>query len=111
MTAQSWTDDHDLGEVFLLGPQVAVAVAQHARLNLLHLTDEANANAWALEALRQPQPVQAGRSCAASRPAPVAMESVHRALRVLEVVNRYSGASASRRSPVRRGCRSWCWPG
>lgn len=91
VTAQSWTDDHDLGEVFLLGPQVAVAVAQHARLNLLHLTDEANANAWALEALRQPQPVQAGRSCAASRPAPVAMESVHRALRVLEVVNRYSG--------------------
>ncbi|TDU74223.1 DNA-binding IclR family transcriptional regulator [Streptomyces sp. KS 21] len=89
VTACSWSDDHDLGEVFLLGPQVAVAVAQHARLNLLHLTDEANA--WALEALRQPQPAPAARSGAEARPAPVAMETVHRALRVLEVVGRYSG--------------------
>nr|WP_324617026.1 IclR family transcriptional regulator C-terminal domain-containing protein [Streptomyces sp. NRRL F-2747] len=89
VTALSWNDDQDQGEVFLLGPHVAVAVAQHARLNLLHLTDEANA--WALEALRQPQPEQAGRGAREGRPAPVAMEAVHRALRVLEIVNRYSG--------------------
>lgn len=89
VTALSRNVDQDQGEVFLLGPHVAVAVAQHARLNLLHLADEANA--WALEALRQPQPERAGRGACEGRPAPVAMEAVHRALRVLEIVNRYSG--------------------
>ncbi|KPI17548.1 transcriptional regulator, IclR family [Actinobacteria bacterium OV450] len=89
VTARSWSDDPDLGEVFLPGPHVAVAVAQHARLNLLHLTDEANAGA--LEAPGRPKPVQAGRGTSRARPAPVAMEAVHRALRVLEVVHRYSG--------------------
>lgn len=88
VTARSWTEDPDLGEVFLLGPQVAVAVAQHARLNLMHLTDEADA--WAVEALGQPQVTRAARGTCEGRPAPVAMEAVHRALRVLEVVNRYS---------------------
>lgn len=89
VTALSWSEDQDQGEVYLLGPHVAVAIAQHARLDILHLTDEANA--WALEALRHPQPSAAGHGPSEGRPAPVAMEAVHRALRVLEVVGRYSG--------------------
>ncbi|MFJ7777082.1 IclR family transcriptional regulator C-terminal domain-containing protein [Streptomyces yangpuensis] len=78
----------DLGEVFTPGPQVAVAVAQNARLNPLHLTEQANG--WSLEALKQPQPTPAARTSPEGRPAPAALESVHRALRVLEVVNRCS---------------------
>ncbi|GHE71893.1 hypothetical protein GCM10017778_66280 [Streptomyces vinaceus] len=89
VTALSWSEDQDQGEVYLLGPHVAVAIAQHARLDILHLTDEANA--WALEALRHPQPTGRARGASGGRPAPVAMEAVHRALRVLEVVGRYSG--------------------
>ncbi len=77
----------DLGEVFTPGPQVAVAVAQNARLNPLHLTEQANG--WSLEALKQPQP-PAARTSPEGRPAPAALESVHQALRVLEVVNRCS---------------------
>ncbi len=90
VTAHVWSEDPDLGEVPIPGPQVAAAVAQHARLNPLHLTDEA-AHAWALEVLKEPQPGRAPRSSPGRRPAPAAMESVHRALRVLEVINRYAG--------------------
>lgn len=79
----------DLGEVCTPGPQVAVAVARNARLNPVHLTDEANA--WALEALKQPHLTHAARKTPEGRPAPAALESVHQALRVLEVINRYSG--------------------
>ncbi|MFB7267354.1 hypothetical protein ACFCXH_35225, partial [Streptomyces nojiriensis] len=79
----------DLGEVVTPGPQVAVAVAQNARLDTLHLTDQANA--WALEALKQPRPAHATRKPPEGGPAPAALESAHQALRVLEVVNRYSG--------------------
>ncbi len=79
----------DLGEVVTPGPQVAVAVAQNARLNPLHLTEQANG--WALEALKQPQSTHAARTSPAGRTAPAALESVHRALRALEVVNRHSG--------------------
>ncbi|GAA3373459.1 hypothetical protein GCM10017750_02910 [Streptomyces racemochromogenes] len=79
----------DLGDVFTPSPPVAVAVAHHARLNPLHLTGEANA--WALEALKQPHLTHAARKSPEGRPASAALESVHQALRVLEVVNRYSG--------------------
>ncbi|MET9885681.1 hypothetical protein ABZZ20_21595 [Streptomyces sp. NPDC006430] len=89
VTARIWSEDHDLGEVYLLGPQVAVAVARHARLSPVHLAY--GAGAWALVPLRQPHPARSARSSCAQRPAPVAMEAVHRALHVLEVVNRYSG--------------------
>lgn len=82
-------EDPDLGEVVTPGPQVAVAVAQHARLDPLHLTDQANA--WALEALDQPHLIHAARKTPEGRPAPAPLEAVHQALRVLEVVNRYSG--------------------
>lgn len=89
LTARPYEEDPDLGEVFTPGPQVAVAVAQNARLNPLHLTEEANA--WALEALKQPHLTHAARKTPEGRPAPAALESVHQALRVLEVINRYSG--------------------
>lgn len=79
----------DLGDIVTPSPPVAVAVARHARLNLAHLTDEANA--WALGALKQPQLTHAARKTPEGRPAPAALASVHQALRVLEVVNRYSG--------------------
>lgn len=82
-------EDDDLGEVFLPGPQTAVAVARYARLNPKELTEEANP--WALEALKPPQLTRAARSSPEERPAQVAMESVHRTLRVLEVISRYSG--------------------
>lgn len=90
VTAHVWSEDPDLGEVPLPSPQVAAAVAQHARLNPLHLTEEA-AHAWALDVLKEPQPARAARISPGRRPAPAAMESVHRALRVLEVINRYAG--------------------
>ncbi len=89
LTARPHEEHPDLGEVFTPGPQVAVAVAQNARLNPLHLTEEANA--WALEALKQPHLTHAARKTPEGRPAPAALESVHQALRVLEVINRYSG--------------------
>lgn len=79
----------DLGEVFTPGPQIAVAVARNARLNPLHLTDQANV--WALEALKQPHLTHAARKTSEGQPAPAPLESVHQALRVLEVINRYSG--------------------
>lgn len=79
----------DLGEVVTPGPQVAVAVAQYARLDPLHLTDQASV--WALEALKQPHLIHAARKTSEGRPASAPLESVHQALRVLEVVNRYSG--------------------
>ncbi|MFE6912018.1 IclR family transcriptional regulator [Streptomyces erythrochromogenes] len=41
--------------------------------------------------MKQPQPTPAARTFPEGRPAPAALESVHRALRVLEVVNRHSG--------------------
>ncbi|MFD6225742.1 IclR family transcriptional regulator C-terminal domain-containing protein [Streptomyces sp. NPDC060232] len=41
--------------------------------------------------MKQPQPTHAARRSPEERPAPPALESVHQALRVLEVVNRYSG--------------------
>lgn len=59
LTARPHEEHPDLGEVFTPGPQVAVAVAQNARLNPLHLTEEANA--WALEALKQPHLTHAAR--------------------------------------------------
>lgn len=89
VTALLCSVDPDLGEVFHPGPHVAVAVAQHARLNPLRLTDEANA--WAHEALKPPRPTQAGRRFPEGRPASAALESVHQALRVLEIINRHSG--------------------
>ncbi|RPF43926.1 DNA-binding IclR family transcriptional regulator [Streptomyces sp. Ag109_G2-6] len=79
----------DLGDIITPSPPVAVAVARHARLNPVHLTDEANA--WALDALKQPQLTHAARKTPEGPPAPAALASVHQALRVLEVVNRYSG--------------------
>lgn len=89
VTARVWSEDPDLGDVPLPGPQVAAAVAQHARLNPLHLTEAAHT--WALEVLKEPHPIRAARSSPERRPASAAMESVHCALRVLEVINRYSG--------------------
>ncbi|GGZ08469.1 hypothetical protein GCM10010343_38400 [Streptomyces avidinii] len=89
LMARSSKDHPDLGEVYTPGPQVAVAVAQNARLNPLHLTYQANG--WALEALKQPQLTHAARKTPEGRPAPAPLESVHQALRVLEVINRYSG--------------------
>lgn len=79
----------ELGDIITPSPPVAVAVARHARLNPAHLTEEANA--WALDALKQPQLTQAARKTPEGRTAPAALASVHQALRVLEVVNRYSG--------------------
>ncbi len=89
LTGRPRKEHPDLGEVYTPGPQVAVAVAQNARLNPLHLTEQANG--WSLEALKQPQSTHAARTSPEGRPAPAALESVHRALRVLEVVNRCSG--------------------
>lgn len=79
----------ELGDIITPGPPLAVALARHARLNPAHLTAEANA--WALEALKQPQLTHAARTTPAGQPAPAALASAHQALRVLEVVNRYSG--------------------
>lgn len=89
VTARPRREHPDLGDVFTPGPQIAVAVAQHARLNPLHLTRESNM--WAREALRQPQLTHAARRTPGGRPAPAPLESVHQALRILEVINRYSG--------------------
>lgn len=89
VTARPRKEHPDLGEVVTPGPQVAVAVAQNARLNTLHLTDQANS--WALEALKRPRPTHAARKPPEGSPAPAALESAHQALRVLEVINRYSG--------------------
>lgn len=90
VTAHVWAEDPDLGEVPIPGPLVAAAVAQHARLDPLHLTEEA-AHGWALDLPEAPRPGPAPRGAPSRRPVPAAMESVHRALRVLEVVNRYAG--------------------
>lgn len=89
VTARPPLEHPDLGEVFTPGPQVAVAVARNARLDPLHLTEAAGA--WALGALRPPGPPPTAPRPPGERPAPVALESVHHALRVLEVVNRFSG--------------------
>ncbi|GHI85305.1 hypothetical protein Sxan_26690 [Streptomyces xanthophaeus] len=78
----------DLGEVVTPGPLIAVAVAQYARLNPLHLTHEPNM--WVREALRRPRPAPAARRNTDTRPA-APLESVHQALRILEVINHYSG--------------------
>ncbi|WP_412079149.1 IclR family transcriptional regulator [Streptomyces xanthophaeus] len=48
-------------------------------------------NMWVREALRQPQLTHAARRTPGGRPAPAPLESVHQALRILEVINRYSG--------------------
>ncbi|MEU3777012.1 IclR family transcriptional regulator C-terminal domain-containing protein [Streptomyces sp. NPDC032472] len=82
-------EDPDLGEVFAPGPQVAVAVARHARLDTSYLTDEANG--WALAPPRPAPLPPAPRRSPQERPTAAALESAHQALRVLELVNRFSG--------------------
>ncbi|MBT2408113.1 hypothetical protein J7I97_15100 [Streptomyces sp. ISL-87] len=89
VTSLASEEDPDLGEVFTPSPEIAVAVARYAQLSPQHLTDEANA--WALKALRPPNLTHAERRFPEGQPAPAALESVHQALRVLEIINRFSG--------------------
>ncbi len=82
-------EDPDLGEIVLPGPQLAVALARCARLDPRRLTRDASA--WSAAPLRAPRLTQGAERTAEHRCAPTALTTVHRALRVLEVINRYSG--------------------
>ncbi len=91
LAARPRREHPDLGEVFTAGPHLAAAVAHHVRLALPYPGHEAS-GPWAGA---QPAPAPPARKGfgrpGAGTPASAPLESVHRALRILEVVNRYSG--------------------
>lgn len=91
VTARTAKEHPDLGDVLTPGRQIAVAVAQHARLDPRYLTDQARA--WSREPTARTGTATAARTVteAVRSVSSAPLESVHQALRVLEVINRHSG--------------------
>lgn len=81
-------EDADLGEV--LRPSTELATELSCFRDRIRRQTMQGAGAWSSAALRSPAITQAVQQIP-DRPTPTALAEVHRALRVLEVIGRYSG--------------------